>query len=244
MKLTDYFQQIYILNLPERQDRREATIAELKSIGITLAPGKVEFFPAIRPETAEPFHKKGSKGCFLSTLAILKKAKAQGEANVLILQDDIQFPHFFTLHEDDLLNRLSELNWDIAQFGYQPGSVDGIDQDPSLAEWKDTSSQIIGAHFVGFNGKSIDRFIQFLEGLLERPRDHPQGGPMPIDGAFTVFRRQNSDVVRVIALPSFGYQRSSRSDVTTKWFDRLPVLSRMAQSYRKLKHQLATVRRA
>ena len=64
MTLTDFFDCIYIVNLPHRLDRREATIKELQSIGIHIEIGKVEFFPAIKPKDPEPFHSLGTKGCF------------------------------------------------------------------------------------------------------------------------------------------------------------------------------------
>lgn len=236
MKLTDFFDAIYVLNLPHRLDRREAAIQELQSIGIPLEPGKVEVFPAIKPENMEPFHKLGSKGCFLSVLEILKRVREEGKGHVLILQDDIQFPSFFEREIDGLLEQLNKQQWDIAQFGYLSVEADPAELDVSSATWKNIQgAAAIGAHFFAVNGQSLNRYIQFLEGLLSRPRDHTQGGPMPIDGTFSVFPRMVPDAVRLIAVPSFGDQRSSRSDVTPRWFDKIPPLSVIAQLYRENK---------
>ncbi|MCI5210545.1 MAG: hypothetical protein D3910_17540 [Candidatus Electrothrix sp. ATG2] len=69
-----YFGKIYVINLPERVDRRREVTAALKRIGISFAPGKVELFPAIRPTEAAGFPSPGVRGCFLSHLSVLKKA--------------------------------------------------------------------------------------------------------------------------------------------------------------------------
>lgn len=236
MNLYECFAQIYILNLPHRVDRCEATIKELESVGISLEPKKVEVFPAIKPDDAEPFHKLGSKGCYLSVLEILKQSKQRGSGHILIFQDDISFPSFFKDYESDLLQELDGRPWDIAQFGYCKTETDAAEIHLPFATWKDTSSAVIGAHFFAVNGRSVDRYIQFLEELLTRPRDHPDGGPMPIDGTFGTFSKLNPDVVRLIAIPSFGGQRSSRSDVTPKWFDKLPLMSGIAQLYRNVRN--------
>jgi len=37
---------------------------------------RAEFFPAVRPETAQGFPWIGARGCFLSHLAVLKSALA------------------------------------------------------------------------------------------------------------------------------------------------------------------------
>ena len=47
---------------------------------------------------------------------------------------------------------------------------------------------------------------------------------MSPDGAVTWFRRDNPDVLTVVATPSLAYQRSNRSDLAPNWFDRMPVL--------------------
>lgn len=235
MNLREYFKHIYVLNLPHRVDRRNAAVDELNSVDINLEEGKVEIFPAIKPDEAEPFHKLGSKGCFLSVLEILKKSRRIGDGHILILQDDISFPHFFKDYESHLLQELDNQAWDIAQFGYCSTEKDLASLHLPFASWKDVSETTIGAHFFAVNDKTVDRYIQFLELLLSRPRNHPDGGPMPIDGTFTVFRQQNPDIVRLLAVPSFGGQRSSRSDVTPRWFDKLPVASNIAQFYRNIK---------
>ena len=234
--LFSYFDRIYILNLPQRVDRLQATVKELESVGIDLEHEKVKIFPAIKPDTLEPFHKLGSKGCFLSVLEILKRSREESLKNVLIFQDDIKFVPGFKDYEQDLVEQLKQKKWDIVQFGYfLSHRISPQANKHAPVSLTDCSENLIGAHCFAVNGDSFDAFITFLEDLLKRPRDHPMGGPMPIDGAFNVFRQRNKNIVRLIAVPSMAGQRSSRSDVTPSWFDHVPLLSKLIESLRRLK---------
>ena len=44
---------------------------------------------------------------------------------------------------------------------------------------------------------------------------------MHYDGALTMFRAANPDVLTLIAQPSLGWQRSSRSDIHGHWYDKV-----------------------
>ena len=83
-------------------------------------------------------------------------------------------------------------------------------------------------HFYAVNGRIFDRLLRFLEELQRRPPGHPDGGPMHLDGAYSTFRDQNPDVVTLIASPNLGWQRTSRSDITPKWWHRVPGLRPLA----------------
>jgi hypothetical protein len=47
---------------------------------------------------------------------------------------------------------------------------------------------------------------------------------MPTDGTLNVFRWLNPDLPRLLVVPPLVRQRSSRSDVTTRALDRIPVV--------------------
>ena len=55
------FERIYVINLPNRTDRRKETEIELSKAGGPLAI----FFPAIRPPEAGKFRSIGERGCFV-----------------------------------------------------------------------------------------------------------------------------------------------------------------------------------
>ncbi len=241
MHLMDYFDRCYIINLPERRDRRREMEKELERAGMPPMPGRVEFFPAIRPESAGPFPSIGAHGCFLSHLGILRAAKAQGLRNVLILEDDLTFAAQFPEVEEKLLGELRETPWDFAFFGHV---VEFPEVPPDRAHLEPYAGPIVTAHFYAVNGAVIDRLLGFLDALLQRPPGHPDGGPMHVDGAYSTFRQQNPDVVTLVAVPSQGWQRSSRSDIApNRWYDRWPLVRSLVALARRGKTWLRGNRR-
>src|SRR4051812_34790380 len=87
--LVDYFDIAYILNLPERADRRREITEKLATIDVQLAPGRVELFPAIKPTHPGGFENIGIRGCFESHLAMYRRALAEGKKSLLIIEDDL-----------------------------------------------------------------------------------------------------------------------------------------------------------
>ncbi|MBF2009675.1 MAG: glycosyltransferase family 25 protein [Chlorogloeopsis fritschii C42_A2020_084] len=233
MKFIEFFDRIYVINLPYRVDRRQAMEKELEKAGMPFTPGKVEIFSAIRPDTAAPFEKIGYKGAFLSHLSVLKLAKEYNLNNVLIMEDDLAFSEYFQQYEDVLIEQLHKSNWDIVHFGYFSEQVFNQNKN-SFGKLQSLSTGIIGAHFYGVNNKIFDRVINFFELSLKMPLGHPDCGPISPDGVYNLFQSKHPDVVRLITIPSFGGQRSSRSDITPQWFDQLPLLKQFASLTRTL----------
>ena len=121
--------KVFIINLKDRQDRREAIIKELESVHIK----NYEFFDAIRPTQHDlnewnPFYIRniptwfkrlnkneakyriGALGCLLSHVNIIRISKERGYKNVMILEDDTKF----TLGEkSSFYDKLTELNGEI-----------------------------------------------------------------------------------------------------------------------------------
>jgi glycosyl transferase family 25 len=233
MKFVDFFDHIYVINLPARTDRRQAMEKELQNAGMTFTPGKVELFAAIKPDTAAPFASIGYKGCFLSHLSILKLAREQKLNNVLIMEDDLHLAENFHQYEDILLEQLHKINWDIVHFGYFSKQIIPCHQD-CFATFQLLSAEITGTHFYAVNGKVFDRLIDYFELSLRLPLGHPDGGPISPDGVYNLFQSKNPDIARLIAIPSLGSQRSSRSDINPQWFDRVPLFREFATLTRNL----------
>jgi glycosyl transferase, family 25 len=225
MRFVDYFDRIYVLHLPHRTDRLKKMEKELEQAGMTFTPGKVELFPAIKPESPEPFTSIGFKGCFLSHLAILKQAKEQQLNTILILEDDLKLTDTLKYHEVAVVEQLQRLNWDMVYLGYRCPTPIQKEGDPASATVQVCPWEVFETHMYGVNQQVFDKLIQFLETLLQRPPGHPLCGPVPYDGALNVFQWQNQDVARFISVPSLAAQISSRSDISPKWFDHLPILS-------------------
>jgi glycosyl transferase, family 25 len=230
MKFIDFFDRAYVINLPSRGDRRQEMAKELENAGMPFTLGKVELFSAIKPESPGSFQSIGYRGAFLSHLNVLKKAKAENLRNVLIMEDDLELRKDFKQYEKIILGELSENAWDIVHFGY---GRDVSRKDISLPILQPFAGEIIGAQFYAVNGKTFDKLVNFFEVLLQRPPGHPDGGPMSPDGVFNVFKWQYPDTVRLIAVPSFGGQRSSRSDISPSRFDQVPIVKYFAKLVRR-----------
>lgn len=222
MVFTDYFDRCYVINLAERKDRRSQMARELVRAGMPFQPGKVEIFPAIRPASSAPFPSVGAHGCFMSHLGILREAKALGLRNVLVMEDDLTIDARLPALAEQLLEQLRGTTWDFVFFGH----VLELPETPlEAARLEAYAGPIVTAHFYAVNGRIIDRLLTFFDAVLQRPPGHPDGGPMHLDGAYSTFRQQNPDVVTLVAVPSLGWQRSSRSDIyPNRWYDRWPLV--------------------
>lgn len=242
MKLTEFFERTYVVNLPERQDRRRDITQELANVGISLAPNSVEIFPAVRPETAGEFPSIGAWGCFLSHLSILKQARQQNLSNVLVMEDDLAISPTLIAQQSALIEQLQGQDWGMVYLGHyltdrNLAKVDPNGRSPEAAVLlQPYTLKIQTTHFYGVNGQILDRLIAFLEQVQQRPNGHPDGGPMHVDGAYSTFRAQNPDITTLIAEPNLGWQRSSSSDINASaWYDYVPLVRGVANAARGAK---------
>jgi glycosyl transferase family 25 len=230
--LFDFFDRSYIINLPERADRRQEMERELKRFDWPVSSDRVKFFSAIKPHDKGEFPSIGARGCFLSHLEVLKEAKSQNLNNLLIMEDDLSFTQLLIEQQDKIVNALQRLNWGFAYLGH------GVSPSPhGEGIFQEYSEPLMLKHFTAINQQTIIQLVDFLEEVLRRPGGHPDGGPMHVDGAYSTFRQQNSSVITLIANPSLGFQRSSPSSIAGyKWFDALPMAAQLANSARKVKN--------
>jgi glycosyl transferase, family 25 len=206
------FDRIRIINLPSRPDRRAEMTAELRRIGLENDP-RVQFVDGVIVEDMKPFRRPGEKGVFLAQLGIIRDAAAAGES-VLVLEDDVDFtPAVRTWQPAP--------ECDIAYGGYEAA-------DPANLQ----SSDIIGAHCIGFSARAAQALTPFLSGLLEHE------APPPIDGAYVWFRRQREGFVTEFAEPVVAVQRPSRSDITSGGLDQHSMLRPGLSIARKIKRTL------
>ena len=121
--------KVFIINLKERTDRREAIEKEL----IRVDMKNYEFFDAIRPTTDdlnnwnslfikdiptwfkrlnkdESKYRLGALGCLLSHYKIMQISKERGYKNVMILEDDTKF---ILGDKSSFYDKLTELHGEI-----------------------------------------------------------------------------------------------------------------------------------
>ena len=218
----DYWPRTYVINLRSRTDRRRETEHELYW---SDWPTPVEWFSAIAPRRAGGFPSPAVRGCFLSHLEVLRDARDEGLPRVIVLEDDVAFRDIVTDRLAEVERRDGE-DWGLCYLGHRLALGEpGVHScSPSLG--------IETLHAYAVSQWVYDELIEFLEALLGRVPGHPDGGPMFPDAAFSWFRRVH-EVKTLAVVPSLAYQRSSRSDLSPRWFDRVPVLRSVADTARR-----------
>lgn len=94
MKLKDYFERIFVISLPHKEDRRERLVNQLKELGLA-EPEDLVWVRAVSGEKCPPpayFQAgAGAWGCLHSHLRIVQDALMDGLENYLVLEDDVLF---------------------------------------------------------------------------------------------------------------------------------------------------------
>jgi glycosyl transferase family 25 len=231
--LTDTFALTRVVNLPARKDRYREISAQLNALGMPFATGKVELFPAVCPSEAAGFTNAAVRGCYLSHLEILRDARDRGVTSVLMIEDDLHVQPQDVEELSRIAAQLADRFWGIAYLGHfhptPPAATPG---------WLPFDGELRTSHFYAVHSSVFDRLIAYLEACLTRPPGDPVGGPMEYDGALNMFRRWNPDVVTLIAQPSLGGQRSSRSDIHPGRLEQLPGAGSVISLLRRAKRAL------
>lgn len=237
MQLLDYFQQVYVINLPHRQDRRREMAEQLGRIGLDWDTPGVRLFAAVRPDGAGEFPTVGARGCFLSHLGVLRDALQHGYDRILIFEDDLNFGPDFDAQMPKVIDELSTADWSIFYGGYEMKPPPRSRGDQAVLSVL-PGDAIQTTHFVGFRGPAIGEIVCSLESMLARSAGHPEGGPMHVDGAYGWFRNESPERTTLVAVPELGYQRSSTTDIhARRWFDRFPGVRHASSWLRKIRNK-------
>ena len=205
----DQFDVVYVVNLPDRTDRRCEIEGQIAKWSID-EQAKVEIIDGIRPETATPFSSVGAHGIYLCYVSILELEK-DTKRHILVLEDDCVFKRN--------CQQKIEGDWDIFYGGYE-----------AAAGSKLVEADIIGAHCMGFAPSVIPDLLDYLRQEYQRcAREGVVAAP--IDGAIVNFRRSRPDLVA--KFKKVSYQRSSRSDIGgPSILDRAPGLAKIVRRMR------------
>lgn len=230
------FDRIYIVNLPERADRRQEMAGELARLGTGFDDPRVRLFEAVRPADAGPFRSIGARGAFLSQRGVLGEARERGDRRILMLEDDCDFVRAIAKRLPPMLDRLDSEGFGFFYGGHElPEGPGTLDLSAGRLLRADPALTIRLAHFLGFGPEAIDGLPGYLDAMLAREPGSPEGGPMDVDGAYNWYRRARPDLATWIAVPPLGHQRPSRTDISAPSpLDRLPApLARLARVVRR-----------
>jgi glycosyl transferase family 25 len=239
-RLPSFFGRTYLVNLPERVDRLKLVRRQLARAGWEIGPTGVHIFPARRFAQAAGFPSAPIRGCFHSHLECLRAACADACRSVLILEDDVALSPSLPRLTPSIKQRLEIGDWDFVYFAYGGISTDTAGRDTTarqlkFAEWIDETDALSTTAFYAVNGRILPRLIDHLEKISNGRAGDREAGPMPVDGAYNVFRRNNPDVRCLIADPKLGWQSSSRSDISPHALDKVVFLRPINGVLRKFK---------
>lgn len=227
--LNQFLDRVYVINLPERTDRRRQIERELRIIGFPPGDPRVEFPHAPRPEDPNGFPSRAVYGNYLSHLAIIEDAAANGYRRILVLEDDALFSRRLINLQAELVDELSSKPWDLCFLGHSL-IREIADKPDGLVE---TGYGFIWMHCFIVNASVHSRLLDYLKLSMSLPRGDPRGGKMYIDAAYAHFRHQHPDVVTLVAKPAVSKQRGSPSSIATRrWFDQIGVLQPLLRQLR------------
>lgn len=230
------FDRIYILNLPERTDRRYEMQEQLKLVGLSFEMPIVQLFAAQRPSEKGEWESLGARGCFMSHLAILRDAEKDKLDSVLILEDDANWSRAFLSDPKQYLETIASRAWDFFDCG---GPIKERGMGPPVAVDVHPEVGIVTTHCIGLRADAIGRAAAYLHRIATRKAGDPDGGPMHVDGAYSWFRRENPDISTLSFSPTMAYQRASMSNIgVLSPIERISSLSHALRAYRALKNKL------
>ncbi|XP_065119304.1 procollagen galactosyltransferase 1 [Paramisgurnus dabryanus] len=136
------FDEVFMINLKQRADRRERMLRALREQDITCkiiaaVDGKALNVSDIHamgihmlPGYSDPYHgrplTRGEMGCFLSHYNIWKEIVDRGLKTSLVLEDDLRFEIFFKRRLQNLMHEVESkgLDWDLIYIGRKRMQVD------------------------------------------------------------------------------------------------------------------------
>lgn len=237
MTLLDYFDSVFLVNLPERTDRLSSARQEFGRIGWELRDDYV--FAARRFTEAKGFPNAGYRGCFHSHLDCLREAREAGSRNVLVFEDDIALSSALPRLTPSLIERLDRDDWALAYFGHEEsGEIGQAGPETDKVALVPHEGYVKQTHFYAANSSHFDRLIAHFETIATGERSDLGLVPMSPDGAFQVYRQMNPDALTLIADPKLGWQGSSRSDIMPRSIDKIPALAPILSTMRMVKQRM------
>lgn len=228
---------IEIIHLPERADRHRQLAGELRKIGISIDGPQVHIPHAPRPDDPHGFPSRGVYGNFLSHLGILKRALDRDSPRVMVLEDDAIFRSRLRDHEFQrrLVEELKQPGWGMCFLGHSLR----LPRNRSAQLLVESREHFRWAHCYIVNGTCLRSLVDYLEAVIERPRGHPLGGKMYIDGAFCLFRDQHASFRTLVAQPVLSNQRGSPSSLgTRRWYHHVPLADAVSKTARDLRDEV------
>jgi hypothetical protein len=156
MKIQEFFDKAYYINLDKRTERKILFEEEMKSVGLS------DFFERVSAEdgTHEIEDIKRHAYCSLTYMKLFRKIYEAGYERVLIFEDDAVFVNHSTISGIEIMeNALEQINdfpdWDLLYFGGHPLSINLV--APNLSK----TDVILATHAIGYTRKGIEKILPY-----------------------------------------------------------------------------------
>lgn len=235
--LLDYFDRLYIIHLPEREDRYQALKQELAHIGIDIEAANVRIPYAPKPDDTNQFPSRGVYGNFLSHLEILRESLRDNLSRVWILEDDAIFRRKVRSFEaqNQLVQQLESQDWGICYLGH-PLKHELREYPQGLVPF---DSGFKWVHCYCVHSSILAQLVEYLEETQINPPGHPRGGRMYVDGAICMFRRFHPEITCLVSNPNLSTQKGSVSSLNDrKWYDKLSLTQCLATNARIVRDEM------
>ena len=161
MKITDFFDKTFCVNLDRRSDRWDECLTEFEKHGIS----NVSKFTAIDgkelPQRSSGFVTPSRLALVLTNIKILEEAIENDYNSILILEDDIEFTDLVS-DMDDFFKLLPE-DWDMLYFGGNHNQHMGIDPPKIINEKVCKLHHTFSTHCVAINRKAFTTILDRLK---------------------------------------------------------------------------------
>jgi hypothetical protein len=153
MKIQDFFQKGYYINLDHRTDRKECFLKDMKEQGLD---GFFERFPAFYHKAGDFEYHTTHQACGRSMVTVIKKAYDAGYENVLLFEDDAYFLEGGLEAVEKSLDTLSKIDdWHMIYFGSMLCDHELNLVGENLLKQK----TLLTAHAVGYSRKAMEKII-------------------------------------------------------------------------------------
>ena len=211
MSFEDYFEKIYVINLPSRPDRLLSIRKEMAALSVSVDAPKLSV--PVAPILDDPggFPTKGVKGNFLSHLANIEDAYDNGFERVLVLEDDAIFRSSLrdVVFQRVVLEAVDAHEWSM----WFPGHALKSHPKGSSKLVYPTTEAFKWAHCYAVHRRGVKALRDYLHLVCDRPAGHSEGGKMYIDGALSHFRKQFTDHICLVSNPVLSIQKSSDTNL-------------------------------
>jgi GR25 family glycosyltransferase involved in LPS biosynthesis len=203
MKITDFFDKTFCINLERRSDRWEECFTEFNKYELTNIDRFIAVDGKELPQVTSGFVTPSRLALVLTNIKILEEAIENNYNSILILEDDVEF-NDQVLNMDEYFKVLPK-NWDMLYFGGNHNTHMGINPPIIINEKVSKLHSTYSTHCVAINKSA---FVKIYDRLKK------------CDNALDVIYVELQNTLNVYSFyPMIATQRVSFSDIENRVTD-------------------------